>query len=94
MKESTAKEVTIKEMSFPVLRKLIEYLYTDKVELDGDTVLELFTAADKFDQPHLKYVYPLIRLLLIDIIFQFVRFLSIKSVLFYCRVVSDSLKLL
>jgi hypothetical protein len=56
MKESTAKEITINDITFPVLSKLIEYLYTDKVELDGDTVLELFTAADKFDQPHLKHM--------------------------------------
>jgi hypothetical protein len=55
MKESKASEVTISDISFPVLSKLIEYLYTDQVELDGDTVLELFTVADKYDQPHLKY---------------------------------------
>lgn len=50
------KEVTINDISFEVLHKLIEFLYTDQSSFDGDSVLELFIAADKFDQPRLKYV--------------------------------------
>ena len=50
------KEVTINDISFDVLHKLIEFLYTDQSSLDGESVLELFIAADKFDQSRLKYV--------------------------------------
>eukprot|EP00029_Vermamoeba_vermiformis_P008450 TRINITY_DN3960_c0_g1_i1.p1 TRINITY_DN3960_c0_g1~~TRINITY_DN3960_c0_g1_i1.p1 ORF type:complete len:424 (+),score=124.23 TRINITY_DN3960_c0_g1_i1:198-1469(+) len=56
MKEGTMKEVTINDISFEVLHKLIEFLYTDQSSFDGESVLELFIAADKFDQPRLKYL--------------------------------------
>jgi hypothetical protein len=48
-------EVTIRDISFPALYKLIEYIYTDHVDMDGATVMELFQAADRFDLPRLRY---------------------------------------
>jgi len=56
MKECNQDEVVISDIKYPVLCKLVEFLYTDNIDLDGDTVLELFQAADKYALPRLKHL--------------------------------------
>eukprot|EP01132_Coremiostelium_polycephalum_P008601 gene8601-10588_t len=47
MRESTLDEIVFKDISFPTLSSLIEYLYTDNVEINQDNVFDLFIAADR-----------------------------------------------
>lgn len=54
MKERNSSSVHLREISFSSLKKLVEFIYTDSVDVDGDSVLELFQAADKYDLPRLK----------------------------------------
>eukprot|EP01122_Echinamoeba_exundans_P010490 TRINITY_DN393_c0_g1_i1.p1 TRINITY_DN393_c0_g1~~TRINITY_DN393_c0_g1_i1.p1 ORF type:complete len:497 (+),score=111.41 TRINITY_DN393_c0_g1_i1:80-1492(+) len=56
MKERHSSDIYLRDISFPALQKLIEFIYTDFVEMDGEHVVELFTAADKYDLPRLKYL--------------------------------------
>jgi len=54
-REGSSSIVTLNDISTKVLTKVIEFIYTDKVDIDGDTVLELFSAADAYRLDHLKY---------------------------------------
>jgi hypothetical protein len=56
MKERHSSDIYLRDISYPALQKLVEFIYTDFVEMDGDCVVELFTAADKYDLPRLKYL--------------------------------------
>jgi len=54
-KEGCSSIITLNDISMNVLGQLLEFMYTDRVEMSGDTVLELFSAADKYHLDHLKY---------------------------------------
>lgn len=56
MRERNLADIYIREISFATLKKLIEFIYTDSVEVDGDHVMDLFGAADKYDLPRLRYL--------------------------------------
>mmetsp|Transcript_21684 Transcript_21684/g.24203 ORF Transcript_21684/g.24203 Transcript_21684/m.24203 type:complete len:433 (-) Transcript_21684:86-1384(-) len=56
MKEQGQSEICIPDIRFAVLSKMLEFIYTGTVKLTGDTVLELFVAADRFDLQRLKYL--------------------------------------
>jgi len=56
LKESTQSEIHVGEIKLHVLSKLVEFLYTDLVDLDGDTVVDLFVAADKFQVGRLRAI--------------------------------------
>jgi hypothetical protein len=58
MKESSQKEIFLKDISFKTLSQLIEFLYTDEIQLDEtwnyNDVIELFQSADKYGVSFLK----------------------------------------
>eukprot|EP01121_Diplochlamys_sp_Union-15-3_P000694 TRINITY_DN10580_c0_g1_i1.p1 TRINITY_DN10580_c0_g1~~TRINITY_DN10580_c0_g1_i1.p1 ORF type:complete len:442 (+),score=65.32 TRINITY_DN10580_c0_g1_i1:90-1415(+) len=56
MKEGKQEEVVIEDIKYSVLCKLVEFLYTDNITVDGETVMELFQAADKYSLPRLKHL--------------------------------------
>ena len=53
MLESTAREVTISDVSRATFLSLLEYMYTDRLVLADGDVQELFVAADRV-RPHYK----------------------------------------
>eukprot|EP01126_Amoeba_proteus_P049147 TRINITY_DN5727_c0_g2_i6.p1 TRINITY_DN5727_c0_g2~~TRINITY_DN5727_c0_g2_i6.p1 ORF type:complete len:286 (-),score=55.05 TRINITY_DN5727_c0_g2_i6:119-976(-) len=55
-KEGGSDEIVLQDISNDVLKKLLLFLYTDTVDINGETVLELFCAADKYNLPRLKYM--------------------------------------
>lgn len=54
MMESQQKKITINNVSYPIFVSLLEYLYTDDVEIMLDSAMELFVAADQFGVDRLK----------------------------------------
>lgn len=54
MKESQQKNITINNVSYPVFVALLEYLYTDDIEINLDMAMDLFVAADQFGVERLK----------------------------------------
>jgi len=48
MSEANMKSITVKDISRDTLSLLVEYLYTDIVELTGKNVVDVFVAADRF----------------------------------------------
>lgn len=54
MREAQQKTVTINNVSHRVFLALLEYLYTDDVEISMDIAMELFVAADQFGVERLK----------------------------------------
>jgi hypothetical protein len=47
MVESRAREIVIKDVRRPIFLAFLEYLYTDHVNVDVETAMELFVAADR-----------------------------------------------
>merc|ERR1711959_531459 len=54
MKESQQKTVTINNIGHNVFLALMEYLYTDEIEISLDLAMDLFVAADQFGVERLK----------------------------------------
>ncbi|CAM9788441.1 unnamed protein product [Chrysoparadoxa australica] len=54
MKESRAREIVLPDVRQPIFLALLEYLYTDEVEIPLDMAMELFQAADQFGVERLK----------------------------------------
>lgn len=54
MREATQAEVAIEEVRHPIFLALLEYLYTDQVDIPLDIAMELFEAADRFGVDRLK----------------------------------------
>jgi len=54
MVESRQSEVVINDVRHPIFLALLEYLYTDQVEIALDIAMELFQAADQFGVDRLK----------------------------------------
>lgn len=54
LRESTSGEIAIGHHAYPVFRKLVEFLYTDRVEVEPDDALDLLQAADEYMLERLK----------------------------------------
>lgn len=54
MKESTAREVEISDLSRATFLSLLEYVYTDRLTVADDGIKELFVAADRYGIESLK----------------------------------------
>lgn len=54
MRESQQKTITINNVSYTVFLGLLEYLYTDEIEINLDMAMDLFVAADQFGVDRLK----------------------------------------
>ena len=54
MIESRASEIAINDVRHPIFLALLEYLYTDNVDIALDIAMELFQAADQFGVERLK----------------------------------------
>mmetsp|Transcript_35701 Transcript_35701/g.83574 ORF Transcript_35701/g.83574 Transcript_35701/m.83574 type:complete len:506 (+) Transcript_35701:364-1881(+) len=54
MREAQQKTITIPNISHRVFLTLLEYLYTDEVEISLDMAMDLFVAADQFGVERLK----------------------------------------
>jgi len=52
--ESQQKTITIKDTPSQVFHTLLEYLYTDDIEIRLDIAMDLFVAADQFGVDRLK----------------------------------------
>lgn len=56
MIESTSKEIQISNITYPTFLTVLRYLYTDQVEINLETAMELFEAADLFCIERLKKI--------------------------------------
>jgi N-acetylneuraminic acid mutarotase len=56
MIEAGQPVIYIEEVSYDIFLKVLEYLYTDKVEVQFEDAMDLFAAADLFDVPRLKAI--------------------------------------
>ena len=65
--ESTANVVVIEDVKYTTFELLMEYLYTDHVQITMDTAMELFQIADRFAIDRLKVLCELEMLNAIDI---------------------------
>jgi len=54
MKEAGAAKVPVPNVSYPVFMNLLEFLYTDSVEIPAEHVVPLYCAADQYNLPKLK----------------------------------------
>jgi len=54
MREAQQKTVTINNVNYRTFLALLEYLYTDDVEISLDIAMDLFVAADQFGVERLK----------------------------------------
>jgi len=54
MREAQQKTITINNVSYRVFLALLEYLYTDEVEISLEIAMDLFVAADQFGVERLK----------------------------------------
>jgi len=54
MRESKQDSVSIKDTSYEVFKSLLEYLYTDEIEIKWEQAMDLFVAADQFGVERLK----------------------------------------
>lgn len=54
MREAQQKTITINNVSYRVFLGLLEYLYTDEIEISLDMAMDLFVAADQFGVERLK----------------------------------------
>ena len=55
--ESRASEIAINDVRHPIFLALLEYLYTDNVDIALDIAMELFQAADQFGVERLKRMF-------------------------------------
>jgi len=56
MIEAGQPVIYIEEVSYDIFLKVLEYLYTDQVEVVFEDAMDLFAAADLFDVPRLKAI--------------------------------------
>lgn len=56
MIEAGQPVIYIEEVSYDIFLKVLEYLYTDNVDVQFEDAMELFVAADLFDVPRLKAI--------------------------------------
>ena len=56
MKESRAREVEIPHVKHSIFMKLLEYLYTDSIDIPLDMAMDLFEAADQYGVERLKHM--------------------------------------
>jgi BTB/POZ domain len=49
MLESRAKEIVLEDVRKPIFLALLEYLYTDEVEIPLDIAMELFQVSDSLN---------------------------------------------
>lgn len=56
MKESREREIVLRDVRRPIFLALLEYLYTDDVQVDLDVAMELLQAADQFGVDRLKKI--------------------------------------
>jgi hypothetical protein len=54
MREASQSTIPLEQVSHPIFLNVLEYLYTDHVEIPLDSAMELFQAADLFCIPRLK----------------------------------------
>jgi len=54
MKESKMATIRIEQVSHPIFLQVLEYLYTDALQIPFESAMELFEAADLFCIPRLK----------------------------------------
>ncbi len=54
MREASQSTIPIEQVSHPIFLNILEYLYTDQLEIALDSAMELFQAADLFCIPRLK----------------------------------------
>lgn len=54
MKESKLATIRIEQVSHPIFLQILEYLYTDQLEISFESAMELFEAADLFCIPRLQ----------------------------------------
>lgn len=56
MKESRAAEIVLPDVRHPIFLAMLEYLYTDQVNVPLDIAMELFQTADHFGVERLKKI--------------------------------------
>eukprot|EP01089_Gocevia_fonbrunei_P022363 TRINITY_DN9025_c0_g1_i1.p1 TRINITY_DN9025_c0_g1~~TRINITY_DN9025_c0_g1_i1.p1 ORF type:complete len:441 (+),score=51.03 TRINITY_DN9025_c0_g1_i1:90-1412(+) len=54
MRESKEEEIKFPDLSYEVLSILVEFLYTDNAEINGDIVVNVFMAADRYQLKRLR----------------------------------------
>jgi len=54
MREASESMIRLEQIRYPIFISLLEYLYTDEVEIALESAMELFVAADEFCVPRLK----------------------------------------
>eukprot|EP01088_Endostelium_zonatum_P018920 TRINITY_DN6275_c0_g1_i1.p1 TRINITY_DN6275_c0_g1~~TRINITY_DN6275_c0_g1_i1.p1 ORF type:complete len:291 (-),score=62.99 TRINITY_DN6275_c0_g1_i1:99-971(-) len=54
MKETHQEEIRFPDLQFEVLTIVVEYLYTDMAEINGETVVSVYMAADKYNLGRLR----------------------------------------
>ena len=54
MRESQLSTIQIEQVSHPIFLQVLEYLYTDQLDIPLESAMELFQAADLFCIPRLK----------------------------------------
>jgi hypothetical protein len=54
MMESTSSSIHLVDVSYPIFLSILEYLYTDKLDIQLERAMELFAAADLFGIPRLQ----------------------------------------
>lgn len=54
MRESTQSTIPIEQVSYPIFLAVLEYLYTDNIDIPLESAMELFQSADRFCIPRLK----------------------------------------
>ena len=48
MRESRAREIKLHDISYATFKSLLEYIYTDSVDVSADIAIELHVAADLY----------------------------------------------
>merc|ERR1740120_504456 len=54
LREATQRVIPIKNIAYEVFHSLLEYLYTDDIEINLAMAMDLFVAADQFGVDRLK----------------------------------------
>ncbi len=55
MREASQSTIPIEQVSHPIFLNILEYLYTDQLEIALDSAMELFQAADLFCIPSVAF---------------------------------------
>ena len=56
MKESKQKEIVLHEVSYQSFLSVLQYLYTDEVDVDLETAMSLFQIADQFGIDRMRMI--------------------------------------